>query len=164
MDIRSVRRPLPLPSILPSGDAGIQNIRIHRPVPQTLHGPMVLVQIPCPRIIQRAPDETHQAVPQATEHDSTDEPHTPPRLLHHRQSTTCPKTKTGTKGVIIPTQGLNDTIHPMINPKIQRVSFTPVTPLANNPTSMQVLQTKVRMHQRLTKWNTPGTLPKKNTL
>jgi hypothetical protein len=141
MDIRSIQRPLPLPSILPSRDTGIQNIRICRPVPQTLHGPIILVQIPCPRVIQRAPDETHQAVPQATEHDSTDEPHMPPRLLHHRQSTTCPGTKAGTKGNTIPTQGLNDTVHPMIHPKIQRVSFTPVTLLANNPTSTQVLQT-----------------------
>jgi hypothetical protein len=43
---------------------------------------------------------------------------------------------------------------------IQMVSYAPPTMLANNPTSKGVLQAKVHTHQRTTRHNTPGALPK----
>ncbi len=45
-------------------------------------------------------------------------------------------------------------------PAIQRVSTAPPTMLANNPTSKRVLQARPHTHQRTTRCNTPGTLPK----
>ena len=45
-------------------------------------------------------------------------------------------------------------------PEIQRVSDAPHTMVANNPTSKRIMQKKTRTHQRATRRNTPGALPK----
>jgi hypothetical protein len=45
-------------------------------------------------------------------------------------------------------------------PEIQRVSDAPHTMVANNPTSKRIMQNKTRTHQRATRRNTPGVLPK----
>ena len=45
-------------------------------------------------------------------------------------------------------------------PAIQRVSDAPHTMVANNPTSKRTMQNKTRTHQRATRRNTPGALPK----
>jgi hypothetical protein len=50
--------------------------------------------------------------------------------------------------------------HPPTHPGIQRVSNTPITPMANNLTSTRVLQTKEMTHQCTTRQNTPEELPK----
>ena len=47
-----------------------------------------------------------------------------------------------------------------INPLLfQRVMDTPRVPNANNPTSKQVMQTKVQTHKKKTQGNTPEALP-----
>jgi hypothetical protein len=50
-----------------------------------------------------------------------------------------PKQGVEKRVAILPTQRVSDNAHPPAHPNIQRVSNTPITPLANNPTLKQVL-------------------------
>jgi hypothetical protein len=58
--------------------------------------------------------------------------------------------------VVLLTHRVNNNANPPTYPNIQMVSNTLITPLANNPTSEQVLQMISRTHQHLTWHNTPG--------
>ncbi len=52
---------------------------------------------------------------------------------------------------LVLTQRVGDMAHPSTHSDIQRVSNKPVMQLANNQMSTQVLQTKMRTHQCLTR-------------
>ncbi len=56
-------------------------------------------------------------------------------------------------------QRVIDIAPPTFPPGIQRLSNACGTPLANNPTSMRILQTKPQTHLCETRANTPGALP-----
>ncbi len=56
-------------------------------------------------------------------------------------------------------QRVMDDVQHINPPLFQRVMDTPRVPNANNPTSKQVMQTKVRTHKKKTRGNTPGALP-----
>jgi hypothetical protein len=56
-------------------------------------------------------------------------------------------------------QGVMDDIQHINPPLFQWVMDTPRVPNANNPTSKQVMQTKVQMHKKKMRGNTPGALP-----